>query len=149
MMTLRLPEALGVDVERFAARHGHKPAQLGAWLVDEGVRRRKHPLVDLRETSGGRMAYVYGTRFAVHWVVQQIRGGMSVEKVAQEFELPAAQVLAALAYTEAYPDEIAADMDRAQDNRNWIEEQDAAWRAGHKAKPQSAAKPKRNGKARQ
>jgi uncharacterized protein (DUF433 family) len=149
VITLRLPEALGVDVERFAARHGHKPAQLGAWLVEEGVRRRKHPLIDLRETSGGRVAYVHGTRFAVHWIVGQVRGGNSVEDVAREFDLPKAQVLAALAYAEAYPDEIEADLDRSRDNLEWIRQQDAAWCAGHKAKSRSTAKPKRNGKARQ
>jgi uncharacterized protein (DUF433 family) len=149
VMTLRLPEALGLDVERFAARHGHKPAQLGAWLVDEGIRRRKHPLIDLRETSAGRVAYVHGTRLAVYWIVRQVRSGTSAEALARDFELPAAQVRAALAYAEAYPDEIEADLDRARDNLEWIQQQEAAWRAGHRPKTEGAAKARANGKTRQ
>jgi hypothetical protein len=92
VMTLRLPEAVGLDLERFAARQGHKPAQLGAWFMDEAIRRRKHPLIDLRETSAGRVAYLNGTRYAVYWVARQVRGGLSAEAFAREFDLPLAQV---------------------------------------------------------
>ena len=142
VMTLRLPQALGLEVERTAARQGNKAAQLGAWFVEEGIRRRKHPLIDLRETSAGRVAYVNGTRFAVYWIAQQIRAGSSADVFAKDFSLPVAQVRAALAYAAAYPDEIESDADHAKDNLDWIQQQDAAARAGEQAK----AKP--SGKAR-
>ena len=132
VMTLRLPETLGREVERTAARQGNKAAQLGAWLVDEGIRRRKHPLIDLRETSAGRVAYVNGTRFAVYWVARQIHEGMSALEFARNFGLPPAHVRAALAYANAYPDEMEADADQVTDNMAWIREQDAAWRSGQK-----------------
>ena len=78
VMTLRLPEALGLEVERTAARQGNKAAQLGAWFIEEGLRRRKHPLIDLRETSAGRVAYVNGTRFAAYsWACWYARRGAS------------------------------------------------------------------------
>ena len=142
VMTLRLPEALGLEVERTAARQGNKAAQLGAWFVEEGIRRRKHPLIDLRETSTGRVAYVNGTRFAVYWVARQIRDGMTAEAFAKDFGLSVAQVRAALAYSKAYPDEIEADIDQAKDNLDWIDQQDAAWQAGQKpgAKAQGKAR---------
>lgn len=134
VMTLRLPEALGLEVERTAARQGHKAAQLGAWFVEEGIRRRKHPLVDIRETSAGRVAYVNGSRLAVYWVAQQIRAGSSGESFAEDFGLTGAQVRAALAYAAAYPDEIEADAELAKDNTEWIQQQDSAARAAKKRK---------------
>jgi uncharacterized protein (DUF433 family) len=144
-MTLRLPEALGLDLERFAARQGHKPAQLGAWFMEEAIRRRKHPLIDLRETSAGRVAYANGTRFPVYWIATQIRGGQSADAFAKDFDLPVAQVRAALAYAEAYPEEMETDLDQVEDNLAWVKQQDAAWRTGHA--PKASAKPKTAGKA--
>ena len=44
VMTLRLPETLGREVERTAARQGNKAAPQGPGVVDEGVRGRPHPL---------------------------------------------------------------------------------------------------------
>ena len=88
VMTLRLPANVARGVERLAARFGHKPAQLGARLVEEGVRRRDFPHVDLRETTAGRIAYLGGTRFAVHWVAQTIEGGTTAGEFAKEYELP-------------------------------------------------------------
>ncbi|HEV2318404.1 MAG TPA: hypothetical protein VGV18_01545 [Verrucomicrobiae bacterium] len=43
VMTLRLPKGVKRGVERLAARFGHKPAQLGASLIEEGLRRRDFP----------------------------------------------------------------------------------------------------------
>lgn len=140
VMTLRLPEALGLEVERVATRQGNKAAQLGAWFVEEGIRRRKHPLIDLRETSAGRVAYVTGTRFAVYWVARQFHGKTAAEDFARDFGVPVAQVRAALAYAKAFPDEIEADADQAKDNLEWIQQQDAAWQAGHKPKAKTEGK---------
>lgn len=146
VITLRLPKAVGLDLERFAARQGHKPAQLGAWFMEEAIRRRKHPLIDLRETSGGRVAYVSGTRFAAYWIAGQVRKGQTAEVFAKDYDLPVAQVRAALAYAEAFPDEIAADADSAADNLEWVKQQDAAWRAGRA--PKASGKAKAGGKGR-
>jgi uncharacterized protein (DUF433 family) len=127
VMTLRLPSEVARGVERLASRFGHKPAQLGARLVEEGLRRRDHPQIDLRETAGGRVAYLAGTRLAVYWVVQALRGGTSPEQLAAEYELPAQRVRAALAYAKAFPEEVAADGDHAEANRQWVEQQAAGW----------------------
>lgn len=130
VMTLRLPEVLGLEVERAAARQGHKAAQLGASLIEEGIRRRQHPLIDLRQTSAGRVAYVNGTRLAVYWVVQQIREGSSIESFARDSGLTAAQVRAALVYAAAYQEEIEADAEQAREGLDWIRQHDTAARSG-------------------
>src|SRR5262245_34281429 len=133
-MTLRVPVGVRRGLQRLAAQLGYKPAYLGARLVDEGVRRRHYPQIELRETAGGRVAYVKGTRIGVYWVVQQIRSGQGAERVAQDLNIPTSQVNAALAYAAAFPGEIEFDIDEADANRRWVEEQEMAWRAGHSTK---------------
>ena len=130
VMTLRLPSDVRRAVERLAAQQGHKPAQIGAKLVEEGIRRRHYPLIDLRETTAGRVAYVKGTRLAVYWLVERAREGMNTERVAREFGISPTQVRAALAYSKAFAAEIDAEIEESRANRGWVEAQESAWRAG-------------------
>lgn len=129
ILTLRLPVEVRRGVERLAARLGHKPAQIGARLIEEGLRRRDFPQIDLRETAAGRVAYLAGTRLTVSWVVQQIRGGITAEDFAREHEVPGVRVRAALAYAKAFPEEIQRDLAEEEANRHWVKLQDAAWRS--------------------
>jgi uncharacterized protein (DUF433 family) len=124
VMTLRLTSEVAQGVERLARRFGHRPAQLGARLVEEGLRRRDYPQIDLRETAAGRVAYVAGTRFAVYWVAQSMRNGMTAEEFARQHELPLERIQAALAYAAAYRDEIEDDDAHAEANRKWMESQE-------------------------
>ncbi len=142
-MTLRLPAEVAQGVERLASRFGHKPAHLGARLVEEGLRRRDYPLVDLRETSAGRVAYVAGTRFTVYWVAQAVQGGKTAAEFAREYQLPLERVRSALAYAEAFPEEIAADRAHAEANRRWLEQQEASCRSEPRTNGGSRRKGKR------
>jgi uncharacterized protein (DUF433 family) len=130
VMTLRVPEEVRQGLTRLAARFGHKPAQMAARLLEEGLRRRDFPLIDLRDTAGGRVAYLRGSRLTVCWVAQSIRDGLSAGQFAQDFDVSVAHVRAALAYAEAFPDEIAAEAEHAAANWRWIETQDRVARAG-------------------
>ena len=132
-VTLRVPVGVRRALERQAAQLGYKPAYLGARLVEEGLRRRQFPQVELRESAGGRVAYLKGTRLAVYWIVQQVRKGQSADIVAQELDISAAHVGAALAYAAAFPEEIKLDMEEAEANRQWLELQESAWQAGHRS----------------
>jgi uncharacterized protein (DUF433 family) len=131
IMTLRVPVGVRRALERLAAQLGYKPAHLGARLVEEGLRRRNFPQIELRDTAAGRVAYLKGTRLAVYWIAEQIRKGASAEKVARDLDIAAAQVNAALAYAEAFPSEIELDAEEAGANRRWLELQESAWRTGH------------------
>jgi uncharacterized protein (DUF433 family) len=122
VMTLRLPAEVARGVERLAGRFGHKPAQLGVRLVEEGLRRRDHPHIDLRDTAAGRVAYIGGTRFAVYWVLRTMQSGVAPEEFARQYELPIERVHAALAYAKAFPDEIKSDNEQADANMKWLEE---------------------------
>jgi uncharacterized protein (DUF433 family) len=80
--------------------------------------RRTFPLIDFRESTVGRVAYVKGTRLAVYWLadaVKRLRG--DVKRAAEIWELSPEKIRAALHYAEAYPQEIKAMQDRAQANR--------------------------------
>ncbi len=143
IMTLRLPEEVGRSVARLAARQGHKPAQLGAWAVEEFVRRRKFPQIDLRDTAAGRVAYVGGTRFAVYWVVEQIRGGMPAEEFTKDYGVPIEKISEALAYTAAYPLEIEADLEHAADNERWLKQLEDAWQTGRRPTANTLSNTKR------
>ena len=124
-----MPRRVKIGVERLAARFGHKPAQLGVRLIEEGLRRRDFPQVELRETASGRMAYLAGTRFAVYWVAGIVPAKMSVEAFAQTYDLTADRVLSAVAYARAFPDEIDSDREHVEANLRWVQAQDAASRS--------------------
>src|SRR5258708_6030240 len=141
IMTLRVPISVRHALERLAAQLGYKPAYLGARLVEEGVRRRHFPQVDLRDTAAGRVAYLKGTRLAVYWIVQRVRAGMTAESAAREFDISPALVNAALAYSESFPSEIQMDTEEAEANQRWLEVEESAWQAGHPGQ-NSAARPK-------
>ena len=132
VMTLRMPKSVKRGVERLAERFGHKPAQLGVRLIEEGLRRRDFPQIELRETAAGRVAYLAGTRFAVYWIAGLVPAKMTVAAFAREYDLPAERVRMALAYVLAFPQEIESDREHATANRQWIGVMDAAAR-GHQA----------------
>jgi uncharacterized protein (DUF433 family) len=141
IMTLRVPAGVRRALERLASQLGYKPAHLGARLVEEGLRRRNFPQIDLRDTAAGRVAYLKGTRLAVYWIVERVRKGVTAERAARDFDVSAGQVNAALAYAEAFPSEIELDLEEAQANRHWLDLQELAWHAGHPAQ-KSPARPK-------
>src|SRR5438105_4913943 len=141
IMTLRVPVGVRRSLERLASQLGYKPAHLGARLVEEGLRRRNFPQIDLRDTAAGRVAFLKGTRLAVYWIVAQVRSSGSAERIARKFDVSAAQVDAALAYEEAFPSEMKLDLEEAQANQRWIELQESAWHAGN-PKQVSPARPK-------
>src|SRR6266567_5881072 len=99
IMTLRVPITVRRALERLAAQLGYKPAYLGARLVEEGLRRRHFPQIDLRDTAAGRVAYLKGTRLAVYWIIERIRTGLSAERGARDLDITPIQVSAALTYS--------------------------------------------------
>lgn len=123
-----MPAEVADGVRRLAAKLGHKPARISARLVEEGLRRRDHPLIELRDTAAGRVAYVKGTRLAVYWLVAAVRRlNGDVEKAANTWAIPVEKVRAALEYAAAFRDEIAADMDDADANRVLLQRSEAAF----------------------
>src|SRR5260370_10888873 len=118
VLTVRLSKDLGLGIERYASRTGNKPAHLGALAVDDIMRRRIFPLIDVRDTVAGRVAYVKGSRLAVYWLAHAVkRMEGDIEKAAQTWDVSPDKIRAALHYAETYPEEIKALREHAQENR--------------------------------
>jgi uncharacterized protein (DUF433 family) len=72
-------------------------------------------MIDFRDTPGGRVACVQGTRLQVWWIARLARQFKAdPQKVADHLDLPLAQVKAALNYAEAFPEEIATAIGDAE-----------------------------------
>jgi uncharacterized protein (DUF433 family) len=109
-ISLRVAEEVKLDLEQMARRFGTSPATLGADFVTQGVRATKHPGVELRQTPVGRMAYIRGVRLPVWLAVETLEDcGGNAAKAARLLRLPELLLKAALAYAQAFPEEIAAD----------------------------------------
>jgi hypothetical protein len=109
-ISLRVPEDVKLELERLARRFGTSPATLGADYVTQGVRTTMHPSIESRQTPAGRMAYVRGVRLPVWLAVETVadcRG--DVGKAAKLLRLPLLLLQAAINYSQAFPEEIAAD----------------------------------------
>ena len=135
VFTIRLPKELGLGVERYASRTGHKPAHVGAMAVDEFLRRRMFPLIDWRETPAGRVAYVKGTRFAVYWLVDAVRRVKgNLDLATRMWSVSPDKIRAALQYAEIYPEEIEQLREIAAENRAALEKAEAALANAKKGK---------------
>lgn len=109
-ISLRVAEAVKLDLEQLARRFGTNPATLGADYVTQGVRTAKHPSIEFRQTPAGRMAYVRGVRLPVWLAVQTVEDcGGEAAKAAKVLRVPFLLLGAAMVYARAFPQEIAAD----------------------------------------
>ena len=96
-----------------ALRH-EKPASVGARFVREGVRRARFPAIEFRDGDPARVAYLAGTRWPVWMIVSLVEElDHDLDRAAEHVQRPAALVRFALAYAEAYPEEIKAARDLA------------------------------------
>jgi hypothetical protein len=111
VVSLRLPQPCAERLRRLASRQRRSASELGALLVDEGLRRAEFTFIDFRDSAMGRQAYVQGTSLAV-WEVaallREYRG--DVGRVAAHLEWAAPRVRAAANYAEAFPEEIESAM---------------------------------------
>lgn len=109
VVSLRLPPTEAKHLRQMARRSGRTASEIGAELVGEGLRRSYFAFIDFRSSSDGRQACIQGTRLAVWQVISILRTyNGDVLKTAGHLRWPEAKVHAAIAYTEAFPDEIDA-----------------------------------------
>jgi len=109
-ISLRVPEDVKIELERIAQRFGTSPATLGADFVTLGVRTTNHPSIEFRQTPAGRLAYVRGVRLPVWLAVETVEDcDGDADKAAKLLRLPPLLLKAAIHYSRAFPNEIAAD----------------------------------------
>lgn len=107
VLSLRLAEQQALRLKKYARRLGRTPSETGRILLDEALRQIEFPLIEFRESSRGREAYVRGHRTTV-WMAVMIAEHYkySVQKTAKHFQWPETHVEAALDYAKAFPEEI-------------------------------------------
>jgi hypothetical protein len=106
---MRIPETQDSRLQRLARKLGHTPAETGAILIEEGLRRTEFAFIDFRDTTAGRQAYLLGSRLSVWMVVKIVRAyDGNTGKAAEHLRRPSIQIEAALNYAKAFPDEIEA-----------------------------------------
>lgn len=110
-VTLRLTKPERAELEAAATLTGQPPGTLAAIYVKEGVKRSRFPAIEFRDGAPGRVAYVAGTRWPVWMVVNLVKDlGGNTAKAAKRLQKPEPVLNMALAYADAYPQEIAASL---------------------------------------
>lgn len=106
--TLRIPAATREGIELAARRSGRDFSGVANEMLSEGVKMRRVPGVLFADSARGRVAQVAGSGLAVFEVVKAYREveGDWVKLQAAYHWLSERQLRSALAYAEAYSDEI-------------------------------------------
>src|SRR5207244_9373394 len=87
VLSMRIQETQDHRLQRMARKLGHTPAETGALLIEEGLRRSEFAFIDFRDTAAGRQAYVQGSRLSVWMIVKIVRAyGGNIEKAAKHLE---------------------------------------------------------------
>ena len=105
--TFRLPDDLLASLAKRARDRGESANALAERLLEEGLRRDRHPLIDFWDSAAGRRAMVLGTRLEVGQVIDTwLLSDKSVAETAEYFEIPQAKIQAAVSFYAEFQDEI-------------------------------------------
>jgi uncharacterized protein (DUF433 family) len=113
------------------------PRTLAQRYVEEGLRMDEHPLIRFTDGPAGRRARLMGTGKDVWEVVAAVRDNDGdAPETARYLEIPLGLVQAAIAYYDAYQDEIdhwieINDLQATEARAAWMTEQAAAIKRGH------------------
>lgn len=114
-LSIRVPDETRSWLEG-KGRHMGSVGSVASRLLEEARRRDSYRGIEFRDTPEGRFAYLAETRLAVHFVAQvasDFEG--DAEVVAEHFALPVWKVQSALAYAEAFRDEVAKASARVEE----------------------------------
>lgn len=106
-------------VQEEARRTHRSKSAVVEQLADEAVRMRRFAGIGFRGEDANRCPWVIGSGLDIWEIVQMLEDFGSIERLVRETQLAERQVRLALAYQDAYPDEIA---DGIAQNRRTLEE---------------------------
>lgn len=117
----RIPSRSRAAIDEIARRTGRDFSTVAGEMLDEAVRMRRIPGIVFADNRGGRVPRIDGTGLEVFEIIGQYR---AVDEdwtlLKQEFPtLSDSQLRAALAYAEAYPEEVDA---RLRAEEQWTPE---------------------------
>jgi hypothetical protein len=94
-------------LERFAKARG-SVGGVAARLLEEARRKEKFPAVEFRDTPGGRVAFVHGTRVQMVFV-RRLAREVDVGELARHYGWPLWKAESAAGYTREFASEIEDD----------------------------------------
>lgn len=108
--SIRLRDQVDEGVHSIAARTGRDVSAVVNEMLDEGLKMRRIPGIVFGDSRRGRIARIAGTGLSVAEVVRAMRDvDNDVRRLQEAYHwLSDQQLRAALAYADAYPDEIEA-----------------------------------------
>jgi uncharacterized protein (DUF433 family) len=107
LRSFRLHAETASRLDLSAAASGMTRTALAERLLDEGLRRLRHPRIDFVDGPAGRRPFVLGTGLDVWEIVATIRANNgSVEESAAHLQVSPATVDAAARYHAEFADEI-------------------------------------------
>lgn len=119
VLSLRLKDEQIDRLQRAARRLGKTPSETAVLLLEESLRQREFPFIEFRDSPAGRQAYLQGARIAVWHVAALARDYKGdASKTGAYLDAPEVAVRAALAYADAYADEI----ETAIADNEWVAE---------------------------
>src|SRR6266852_5788126 len=107
-VSIRVPEQVRVEIEETARRSRRDFSSVANEMLEEAVKLRRIPGISFADEPTGRVPRVAGTGIEVWEIVHVYRDeNDSWDELRESFHwLTERQLRAALAYAEAYPDEI-------------------------------------------
>jgi uncharacterized protein (DUF433 family) len=103
----RVPRRVKQALEQVAKDRRVNPLTFARTLIDEGLRRERHPGIVFREGPAGRRASIEGRRLDVWQVMETVwASGGDVDDAAEYLGLRPDQVRGAVSYYTDYPAEI-------------------------------------------
>ena len=107
LRSFRLPADTASRLDLTAAASGMTRTALAERLLDEGLRRLRHPRIDFVDGPAGRRPFILGTGLDVWEIVATIKASNgSVEEAAEYLQASPAIVEAAARYHAEFRDEI-------------------------------------------
>jgi uncharacterized protein (DUF433 family) len=108
--SIRLDEVTERLVEAEARRTRRSKSAIVEALTEEAARLRRFPGIGYRGDDAERRPWVIGSGLDVWEIIEMLEGHGSPEALIEDMPLTLAQVRLAIAYRDAYPDEIAEAM---------------------------------------
>ena len=107
VVSMRLRDDQVKRLDRIAGRLKRPPSQTAALLLEEALRLQEFPDIVFKDTIIEREAFLTGTRIKV-WQVEELARvyDRDLAKVAEHLDEPVHRIEAAIAYAQAFPDEM-------------------------------------------
>ena len=115
-LNTRIPRRMRDDIASLSRQRQMEESELARTLLDEGLRREKHPSIVFRPTPSGRQAAIEGRRLYVWQVMETLwASDGDVDEAARYLGIRPDQVQSAVDYYVEYRTEIEDQIRRNQE----------------------------------